>query len=115
NRPQTASKFRHFRALLLFPKQPAQRAPDDPEFCQSGQNHQQNFRKSLSQKYPNSFPQNTKEPPSSSWIGMRARNLVALFYTNTGFPSADASAFRSLFRVGNAICAFVADCGPGTP
>jgi len=61
NRPQTASKFRHFRALLRFPKQPPQRAPGDPEFCQSGQNHQQNFRKSLSQKYPNSFSQNTKD------------------------------------------------------
>jgi len=61
NRPQTASKFRHFRALLRFPKQPAQRAPGDPEFCQSGQNHQQNFLKSLSQKYPNSFSQNTKD------------------------------------------------------
>ena|SRR5579864_1160121 len=61
NRPQTASKFRHFRALLRFPKQPAQRAPGDPEFCQSGQNHQQNFRKSSSQKYPNSFSQNTKD------------------------------------------------------
>src|ERR1700733_8389344 len=35
NRPQTASKFRHFHALLRFPKQPAQRAPGDPEFCQS--------------------------------------------------------------------------------
>jgi hypothetical protein len=59
----------------------------------------------LSQQYPNSFSQNTKEPPSSSWIGMRARNFVALFYTNTGFPSADASTFRLLCRVGNAICA----------
>jgi hypothetical protein len=61
NRPQTASKFRHFRALLRFPKQSAQNAPGDPEFSQSGQNHQQNFRKSLSQKYPNSFSQNTKD------------------------------------------------------
>jgi len=61
NRPQTASKFRHFRALLRFPRHPAQRAPGDPEFCESGQIHQQNFRKSLSQKYPNSFSQNTKD------------------------------------------------------
>ena len=61
NRPQTASKFRHFRALLRFPKQPAQRAPGDPDCRQPGQNHQQNFRKSLSQKYPNSFSQNTEE------------------------------------------------------
>ena len=61
NRPQTASNFRHFRALLRFPKQSAQNAPGDPEFNQSGQNHQQNFRKSLSQKYPNSFSQNTKD------------------------------------------------------
>ena len=61
NRPQTASKFRHFPARLRFPKQPAQRAPGDPELCQSGQNHQKSFRKSLSQKYPNSFSQNTKD------------------------------------------------------
>jgi hypothetical protein len=57
NRPQISA----FRALLRFPKHPAQSAPGDPEFCQSGQNHQQNFRKSLSQKYPNSFSQNTKD------------------------------------------------------
>ena len=61
NRPQTASKFRRFRAVLRYPKQPEQRALGDPEFCQSGQNHQQNFRKSLSRKYPNSFSQNTKD------------------------------------------------------
>jgi hypothetical protein len=61
NRPQTAYKFRSSRALLRFPKQPAPRAHGDPEFCQSRQNHQQNFRKSLSQKYPNSFSQNTKD------------------------------------------------------
>src|SRR4029077_13292284 len=36
NRPQTATKLRHFRALLRLQKQPAQRAPGDPEFCQSG-------------------------------------------------------------------------------
>ena len=57
NRPQISA----FRALLRFPKHPAQSAPGDPEFCQSGQNHQQNYRKSLSQKYPNSFSQNTKD------------------------------------------------------
>ena len=61
NRPQTASKSRYFRALLRFPKQQAERDPGNPEFRQSGQNHQQNFRKSLSQKYPNSFSQNTKD------------------------------------------------------
>ncbi len=61
NRPQTASKSRRSRALLRFPKQPAQRAPADLEFRQSGQNDQRNFRKSLSQKYPNSFSQNTKD------------------------------------------------------
>ena len=61
NRPQTASKFRHFRALLRFRKQQARIALGDPEFYQFGQNHQQNFRKSLSQKYPNSFSQNTKD------------------------------------------------------
>jgi len=70
NRPQTASKFRCFRALLRYQKQPAQRAPGDPEFCQSGQNHQQNFRKSLSQKYPNSFSHNTKDHLHFSWVGL---------------------------------------------
>jgi len=61
NRPQTASKSRHSCALLRLPKEPAQRAPGDPDCRQPGQNHQQNFRKSLSQKYPNSFSQNTKD------------------------------------------------------
>src|SRR3984957_14963830 len=73
NRPQTASKFRHFCALLRFPKQPAQRAAGDPEFCQSEQNHQQNFRKPLSQKYPNSFSQKHERPPSFS-LGRTERN-----------------------------------------
>jgi hypothetical protein len=72
NRPQTASNFRDFHALLPFPKQPAQRAPGDPEFCQSLQNPQQNFRKSLSQKYPNSFSQNTKD--HLHFPGTTARN-----------------------------------------
>ncbi|MGD0508309.1 MAG: hypothetical protein ABSA27_10960, partial [Terriglobales bacterium] len=38
--------------------------------CQPGQNHQQNFRKSLSQKYPNSFSQNTKDHLHLSWVGL---------------------------------------------
>ena len=65
NRPRTASKpppnFCISVHFYDFQNSPAQRAPGDPEFCQSGQNHQQNFRKSLSQKYPNSFSQNTKD------------------------------------------------------
>src|ERR1700693_3296435 len=51
----------HFPALLHPQKHLLQAAASDPEFCQPGQNHQQNFRKSLSQKYPNSFSQNTKD------------------------------------------------------
>jgi|SRR5580693_7851974 hypothetical protein len=54
-------KFAHFPALLHAQNTFYGAAAGDPEFYQPRQNHQQNFRKSLSQKYPNSFSQNTKD------------------------------------------------------
>ena len=60
DRPQTASKFGHFHALLRFAKQSAQRTPGDPDCRQPGQNRQQDLSRALAQKYPNSFSENTK-------------------------------------------------------
>jgi hypothetical protein len=58
---RTAHKLRSLPCSFAGAKQLLRAAAGDPEFCQPGQNHQQNFRKSLSQKYPNSFSQNTKD------------------------------------------------------
>jgi hypothetical protein len=60
NRPQAASKFGRFLALLRCAKPPAQRAPGDPDCSQPGQNRHWNVSRRLAQKYPNSFSQNTK-------------------------------------------------------
>src|SRR5580704_9030001 len=40
NRPQTATKFEPFPALLRCAKRPAQNAPRDPDCCQPGRNRQ---------------------------------------------------------------------------
>ena len=60
NRPETATKFELFPALLRCAKPPAQNAPRDPDCCQSG-NRQQKLRTGLALKYPNSFSLNTEE------------------------------------------------------
>jgi hypothetical protein len=110
NRPQTASKFLHFRALLRLPKQPAQRAPGNPEFCQSGQNHQQNFRKSLSQKYPNSFSQNTKDHLRSPRVGLNeilkfGHELAAFSY----FGCQDCASRTSRTTLSSPMLVFIED------
>src|ERR1700733_8404237 len=68
--PPNRLQISPFPCSSAISKQPEQRALGDPEFCQSGQNHQQNFRKSLSRKYPNSFSQNTKDHLHFSWVGL---------------------------------------------
>src|SRR5580698_5029456 len=66
NRPQTATKFGLFPALLRCATRPAQNAPGDPDCSQPGQNHHRNVSRRFAQKYPNSFSQNTKDHEESN-------------------------------------------------
>jgi hypothetical protein len=61
NRPQTASNFRLPPAPVPCEHPLAQTALGDPDCSQPGRNPQRTLSKSLAQKYPNSFSQNTEE------------------------------------------------------